>query len=791
MQLASKNKKNFLGLICLSFALSVFSQRELKEIQSSFNEYKNYNLSEKIFTHTDKDLYLAGEIMWFKLYVVNAEDNKPVDLSKLSYVEIINADQKPVLQTKVEVNKGTGNGSLYLPVSLNSGVYKLRAYTNWMKNFSAEYYFEKPITIVNTFKNLNIQPVQPRSFDLQFFPEGGNLVQNIQSRVAFKIVDQTGKGVNCNGFLVRNNSDTIAKFQPLKFGIGSFTFTPEEGSSYKAVIKLTDTTITKDLPKPLGDGYVLKVNDINESQLDLRISANIKSADFVYVFVHTRQQPDVTEKIFLKNGTGELRIEKNKLQEGISHITVFNNDMLPVCERLFFIQPKQKIIFHPTINGDQFASRKQVKLSVKSTDESDHLAPADLSVSVYRLDSFDSTQSCLIDNYFWLSSELKGRIESPGYYFSKRNAETDEAIDNLMLTHGWSRFTWQDVLQHTKPVRSFLPEYRGHIIYGKVTDKITRLPSPDVLAYLSVPGSRIQLYCSLSDSNGIVRFFTKDMYGPNELVLQIENTDNRHNLEITSSFSDKHSQKWLPLFGLPENMKNLLTDYNTAMQIQNNYSGSKLKRLFTPSVDSSAFFGGPDKIYKLDDYTRFSTMEEILREYVYEVLVRRQKENFRLIMADVNNKIFLDDPFTLFNGVPVFDPNKIMKYDPLKVREIDIVKSKYFFGPLTMNGIVNFITYEPDPSMLSELNAMILEYDGIQFQREFYSPVYENEEQISSHMPDFRNVLYWSPHIYTNAQGSTEISFFTSDMKGKYVVVLQGINADGRVGVKTVSFEVK
>ena len=184
-------------------------------------------------------------------------------------------------------------------------------------------------------------------------------------------------------------------------------------------------------------------------------------------------------------------------------------------------------------------------------------------------------------------------------------------------------------------------------------------------------------------------------------------------------------------------------------------------------------------------------MEEVLREYVYEVLVRRQRENFRLIMVDADNKIFLDDPLTLFNGVPVFDPNKIMKYDPLKVREIDVVKSKYFFGPLVSNGVINFITYEPDASMLSDLNAVILEYDGMQYEREFYSPVYENEEQLSSHMPDFRNVLYWAPNIYTSAQGQAEIKFFTSDMKGKYIVVLQGMTEDGRVGVKTVSFEVK
>ena len=791
MQLSSNNKKNFLGLICLSFALPVFSQQELKEIQSSFNEYKNYNLKEKIFTHTDKDLYVAGEIVWFKLYVINADDNKFIDLSKLTYVEILDAEQKPVLQTKVELNKGTGNGSLYLPVSLNSGVYKLRAYTNWMKNFSADYYFEKSITIVNTLKTLNIQAVQPRSYHVQFFPEGGNLVQNTESRVAFKIVDHRGQGMDCKAFLVRNNNDTIIEFHPLKFGIGRFAFTPEAGSSYKAVINVMDTTIIKELPKPLDDGYVLKVNNINMSQLDLRISTNIESADFVYVFVHTRQQAVVTEKVALKKGTGELRIEKNKLLEGISHITVFNNDMLPVCERLFFIQPKQKIVIHPAINGDQYTSRKHVKISIKSSDESGLSVPADLSVAVYRLDSFDSTQSCLINNYFWLSSELKGRIESPGYYFSEKNAETDEAIDNLMLTHGWSRFIWQDILKHTKPVYSFVPEYRGHIIYGRITDKITGLPSPGVLCYLSVPGSRIQLYGSVSDSNGIVRFYTKDIYASNEIVLQTNNTNNRYNLEITSSFSDKHSQKGMPLFNLSENMKNLLTDYSTGMQVQNNYNGNKLKRVYTPSIDSSAFFGDPDKRYKLDDYTRFSTMEEVLREYVYEVLVRRQRENFRLIMVDADNKIFLDDPLTLFNGVPVFDPNKIMKYDPLKVREIDVVKNKYFFGPLVSNGIVNFITYEPDAAMLSDLNAVILEYDGIQYQREFYSPVYETQEQLSSHLPDFRNVLYWSPDVYTDAQGKAEINFFTSDMKGKYIVVVQGMTPDGRVGVKTVSFEVK
>jgi hypothetical protein len=173
------------------------------------------------------------------------------------------------------------------------------------------------------------------------------------------------------------------------------------------------------LPKVLESGYVLKVNDQNGSQLDVNISTGIKS-DFVYVFVHTRQKPVVAEKVFFKNGEAELLIEKNKLGEGISHITVFNSDILPVCERLFFIRPTQKIIINSKIDDEQYTSRKQVKINISSTDESENLIPVDLSVAVYRLDSLEAFQSSMIANYFWLNYELKGTIESPGYYFYER-----------------------------------------------------------------------------------------------------------------------------------------------------------------------------------------------------------------------------------------------------------------------------------------------------------------------------------------------------------------------------------
>jgi len=151
----------------------------------------------------------------------------------------------------------------------------------------------------------------------------------------------------------------------------------------------------------------------------------------------------------------------------------------------------------------------------------------------------------------------------------------------------------------------------------------------------------------------------------------------------------------------------------------------------------------------------------------------------------------MDDPLTLFNSVPVFETNKIMQYDPLKVEKIEVVKRRYFYGPSTINGIVNFVTYQPDATMLSGLNAVVFDYEGLQFDREFYSPVYDSQDQINSRLPDFRNVLYWSPEIKTGPQGKTELNFYTSDLKGRYMVVVQGMTADGKTGSHFLTFTVK
>jgi len=189
---------------------------------------------EKVFVHTDKDTYLAGEILWMKLYVVDGATRRPGTLSRSAFVEILSDEQKPVLQARIALDSGTGNGSFQLPFSLHSGNYWLRAYTNWMKNSPAESWFEKHLVILNTLRNNPATPAPPTAatppYDIQFFPEGGNLIAGTPNHIAFRIVDSTGKGIPAEGVVTNNTGDTLARFEAKRFGIGEFTLVPAENT---------------------------------------------------------------------------------------------------------------------------------------------------------------------------------------------------------------------------------------------------------------------------------------------------------------------------------------------------------------------------------------------------------------------------------------------------------------------------------------------------------------------------------------------------------------------------------
>jgi hypothetical protein len=353
-----------------------------------------------------------------------------------------------------------------------------------------------------------------------------------------------------------------------------------------------------------------------------------------------------------------------------------------------------------------------------------------------------------------------------------------------MLTNGWRRFRWEEVEQDNKPSFEFLPEYEGLVIHGKVIDKRNGNPVPNITAYLSIPGERFHLSNAMSDQNGEVRFVVKDVYGLNELVTQTVNkTDSNYRVELLSPYSEKYSNSVLPHFELEEKWQDQLVAHSTSGQVQNAFVNDKQPFLL-PAIDTEAFYGIPDRRYFLDDYTRFSTMEEVIREYVIYVRVRKDNNQYHLEAENAPYQVhFTDDALVLVDGVPVSDINKIIAFDPLKIKKIDVVARKYFWGNTVNNGIVSFSTYKGDLANFElDPNAVVVEFQGLQLKREFYSPVYDTPEKQQSRMPDLRNVLSWNPDIQTDQYGRKSITFYTSDLKGNYAVVIEGISNTGLSG---------
>ncbi|MDP4256627.1 MAG: hypothetical protein Q8937_00210 [Bacteroidota bacterium] len=782
----------------LSEGQSASARTPQTELSADLEQYRSQRLREKIYVHTDKDIYLAGEICWFKVYDVDATLHHPLDLSKVAYLEWIDKSGKAVLQAKIGLHNGRGNGSVSLPSTLLSGNYILRAYTAWMKNYDAVWFFERAITVINDRKpaQTSISDSAPR-YAVTFFPEGGYMVENLPGKVAFRVADQFGRGIDCSGIVTEDDADTVVGFHPLRFGIGTFLLNPRTGHRYRATIRLADgTAIDKLLPAARKEGFTMSVSkeDAGHIRVAVRRSpqATEGEASLIYMIAQTRQSVRIAIAGALHEGTCSFILSRDSLGEGISQLTLFDAGRHPVCERLVFKIPSRRLQIRIGSDKTVYTTREKIAIHLDLEGKEDRPGASDCSVSVFRLDSLGKVPQGHIDSYLWLSSDLAGGIESPDYYFEHPGDE--EAADNLMMTHGWRRFRWDEVLRHSTPSFDFIPEYKGAIIMGKVVDPQTGKGGSGIQSYLSVPGTRTQFTTSLSDGEGVVKFEMPDFYGGRQIVVQTSpSTDRVYNMDIANPFSEEKTYTPLLPFAMEQSSGQTLSDRSVAVQVVNRFGGERLRRFDPPPVDTTAFYIKPDEKYLLDDYTRFTTMEEVQREYVQLILVLRRGGHFHVPVFDLAHaRSFDGDPLILLDGVPVFNIDTLMTLDPLKMRRLDIMNRRFFLGSTSFPGIMNWITYKGDLAGYPlDPHATVIDYEGLQLQREFYSPVYATPEQAASHLPDFRNVLYWSPSVMTNPGSGVSVNFYSSDLPGKYAVIAEGLAADGTAGSGYAEFEVK
>lgn len=781
------------AFFCLALVMGTgrgYAQASLDSLIKKFTVYRQEHLQEKVFVHVDRTTHLTGETLWFKVYCVNGVTHQPLDLSKVAYVEILSAENKSVVNAKIELEHGRGHGSFFLPATLQTGNYTLRAYTQWMKNSDVEYFFHQPVTIINPFRSNEHNAAKKEStYDAQFLPEGGTLIAGVTSKVGFRVTNSSGKGIDFKGSLVTGRGDTVLRFKPARSGIGTFDFKPALNETYKIVISDSSHQVNVfSCPEIYEEGYAMRVEK-HDNQIEVQVQCNVSSRAYapVYLFIHTRNQIVESAAHTLNAGHLTFAIPVSKLDDGISHITLFDHAMTPVCERLIFKAPEKKLILSAQTEKTQYDNRHRGKLVLTAENETNAMVNANVSVSIYKRDSLPSFHRSDIRTHVLLTSDLHGEVESPDSYFQ---LNSDEAFDQLMLTHGWRRFSWKNVFEQPHlPV--YLPETQGLTVNGKLFNQ-AGAPALGIQSFLSFPSRHISFFSTRSKREGVLNFVLKNVHGPQKFIFQTNfSRDSLLEFQMENPFAQVFSTQRTRLLRIDPKLEAALINRSVSMQVLDVF---RTDTLVPPSesADTIRFYGKPDETYYLDDFTRFSVMEEVMREYVPGVLVRKRKGKFHFLLHDVVNKsIFKEDPLMLIDGVPVFDTDKIMAFDPLRIRKLEVITKTFLYGQSIFPGIVSYSTYTGDLSGFQiHPKSIVGDFDGLQIEREFYQPRYDNAEARFSREPDQRTLLLWAPDI-TITDGKTEIEFFTSDQSGYFQVEVEGLTSSGRSGSTTYSFTVK
>ena len=460
--------------------------------------------TEKVYLHLDKPYCASGESLWYKAYLVNAATHLLTSRSGTLYVELLSDNGTILSESMNELIDGLGAGSIDIPENLATGQYQLRAYTRWMRNFDEEYFYQAALPVYNS---LNPQPPKSEKtrspgIDLQFFPEGGYTIAGIPSQVAFKALGPDGRSREVSGGIYNQSGSRVASFQSTHRGMGAFIFGGVAGDKYTARIDGSGQVVA--FPEALASGFSIMVNNYRPNSVDILIktSEDLKDTDF-YIVGQTRGIVYHRFKGRVINRAARVEIPKAKLPDGIFHITLFDQDQKPQCERLVYIDKGYYPSFSLRGIDSPPAARDRIVLELQVRDYAGNpLRNANLSVA-----ALDARQikwepnAGNIQNYLLLSSDLRGYIEEPGFYLGDPdNLEKMKALDLVMLTHGWRRFTWQEVIENPKRQYAFTFE-DGFTVRGKAT-----------LSGTSQPASN--LYLTMLSTGGMIGYVLKTQTGP-------------------------------------------------------------------------------------------------------------------------------------------------------------------------------------------------------------------------------------------------------------------------------------
>lgn len=527
---------------------------------------------EKVYLHFDNTSYYQGDPVWFQCYVVTSELNRPSDLSKTLYVELLNPGGEVIAKRVLPVRNGRCHGSFELTqLPFYSGFYEVRAYTKYMLNFGEEVIFSRVLPVFDKpraagdFKEKNIQryavykypqvrkkTAKEKKVNLKFFPEGGNLVEGIPSRVAFEATDAYGNPIALSGTVINREKKEIASFATVHEGRGTFVYTPTNGENHKAEVELNGKKYRFDLPEARLQGYVLQVDNLSsEDSIAVSVQKNPHTPESVLglaVLGHGKLLNYCLLNI-RKNTPVSFKLDKTEWKAGVAQIVLFDTAGQIIADRLIFMRKPEPLTISVRKNKEDYQPFDRVLLDFSVRDTAGKPVSAPISVSVRDgWEEVESRHSMLAD--LLLMSEIKGYVHRPLYYFEADDKEHRTALDHLLLVQGWRRYAWKYESGVEPFELKYMPE-QGIEVHGQVVSFVRGKPKPNiqVSSFLAKRGdeetSPGALSLNLFETDSVGRFaFITDIIGKWNLILSVMEKGKRkdHRIVLDRVFSPQPTQ---------------------------------------------------------------------------------------------------------------------------------------------------------------------------------------------------------------------------------------------------------
>jgi hypothetical protein len=641
--------------------------------------------------------------------------------------------------------------------------------------------------------------------DVQFFPEGGNMVNSIATKVAFKAIGTDGLGVDVKGNVTDNAGNKVAAINTSHLGMGVFEFTPRQGNTYKAEIVYPDGSKGfVNLPKAVDNGYVLNVSSADEQNLKVSLATTLQNNDEVSLVAQSAGKIYYAAKSKAGSKRFSALVPKKDFPSGIVQFTLFSSSGEPLNERMVFIQnPEDRINLLIAADNQSYSPRQKVKLNIDAKNNEGKAAVSSFSVSVV-----DETKAPVNENNennilvnLLLTSDLKGYVEEPGYYFNKVDDKTSTDLDALMLTQGYHRFEWKNVLNGTQLPNRYLRE-TTFTISGKITNLSGGPVVNGKVELINFDDGLLKLD-TITDQDG--RFAFKDIIYADSIkfLIQARTAKNKKDVMI------KMDTIWPPSASDYKNAADF--DVNTGSSVtayaQNN------KQLYFEQMK----YGLGNHVISLRE-VQIREKRDALKHSsnlngpgnADQVLLSKDLINYGCIrLSDCLQGRLLGVLFR--NGVPVTtrgggrmlviidgvysDAGFMNSLNINDVQSIEVLRnigSAGIYGGRGGNGVLIITTKRGDePSYYPEtFGKGITPYQpkGIYKARTFYSPRYD--AKTNEKLADLRTTIFWKPDVVTMG-GKASIEFNNAGSRGTYRVVVEGIDNEGNIGRQVFRYKVE